>query len=179
MDLDDLEERRCSLCNAVDFLLTKCDRCHKEFCKDHLPYESHQCKKGAIDVRATVCPVCQQPISVPRGQDPNVFVNKHIAEGCPDELKRKKESGPHCCKPGCKKKELMPLECPTCHQPVCLAHRFEADHDCPGPPPAKGKGKRKEPNPKHKAKQHPEPVAAKKGAKKERKKNKKEKCLLM
>jgi hypothetical protein len=59
-------------------------------------------------------------------------VSAHIEENCQSKKKEKVFTN-KCNKPKCKKKELVPCICDSCHLNFCLTHRHTADHDCKGP----------------------------------------------
>jgi predicted nucleic acid binding AN1-type Zn finger protein len=121
------------ICSRLDFLPIECDACHKIFCKDHSPYEQHQCQLSYTkDARVPVCPLCNQPVPVTRGEDPNIKVDLHMQNECKSE--KAQNISNRCTVPGCKKKELVPVKCTTCQKNFCLKHRFETDHNCQGHP---------------------------------------------
>ena len=41
------------------------------------------------DVRVPVCPLCDQPVPVKKGEDPNIRVNEHITSDCVEQKKKK------------------------------------------------------------------------------------------
>ena len=41
------------------------------------------------DVRVPICPLCDQPVPVKKGEDPNIRVNEHIASDCMEQKKKK------------------------------------------------------------------------------------------
>ncbi|XP_023235624.1 AN1-type zinc finger protein 2A-like [Centruroides sculpturatus] len=94
MELPDLGEH-CSeqTCNRLDFLPMKCDACKKVFCGDHFQYAKHNCKDAyRKDVQVPVCPLCNKPIPVEKGQIPDIVVGQHIDTFCksdPNKTKRK------------------------------------------------------------------------------------------
>ncbi|KGL77738.1 AN1-type zinc finger protein 2B, partial [Tinamus guttatus] len=86
------------------------------------------------DVQVPVCPLCNTPVPVRRGQMPDVVVGEHIDRDCksdPAQRKRKIFTN-KCLKPGCKQKEMMKVICDQCHKNYCLKHRHPLDHDCSG-----------------------------------------------
>ena len=54
---------------------------------------------------------------------------QHIRAGCPTATVKSRKNP--CTFKGCREKEFIPISCKLCHQPFCLKHRFETDHDCP------------------------------------------------
>ncbi|NWU94726.1 ZFN2B protein, partial [Upupa epops] len=118
-----------------DFLPLKCDACERIFCTDHIAYAQHDCTSAyKKDVQVPVCPLCNAPIPVRRGEMPDIVVGEHIDRDCksdPAQRKRKIFTN-KCMKPGCKQKEMMKVICDQCHKNYCLKHRHPLDHDCSG-----------------------------------------------
>ncbi|KAI8976078.1 hypothetical protein BDB01DRAFT_844564 [Pilobolus umbonatus] len=81
--------------------------------------------------RVPTCPICDKPVPVKRGHDPNIRMNDHIQSGCAD-LEVKKDN--ICCKKGCVTKLLVPMKCSDCGLNFCVKHRLEIDHECQGKP---------------------------------------------
>ncbi|KQK84454.1 AN1-type zinc finger protein 2B-like protein [Amazona aestiva] len=125
------EERRW----RCHFLPLKCDACEQIFCTDHITYAQHDCTSAyKKDVQVPVCPLCNTPVPVRRGEMPDVVVGEHIDRDCksdPAQRKRKIFTN-KCLKPGCKQKEMMKVICDQCHKNYCLKHRHPLDHDCSG-----------------------------------------------
>ncbi|XP_068804968.1 AN1-type zinc finger protein 2B isoform X3 [Struthio camelus] len=136
MELPDLGAH-CSepACKRLDFLPLKCDACEQIFCTDHVAYAQHSCTSAyKKDVQVPVCPLCNTPVPVRRGEMPDVVVGEHIDRDCksdPAQRKRKIFTN-KCLKPGCKQKEMMKVICDQCHKNYCLKHRHPLDHDCSG-----------------------------------------------
>ncbi|KAM8806984.1 AN1-type zinc finger protein 2B [Eudromia elegans] len=122
-------------CKRLDFLPLKCDACERLFCTEHVAYAQHGCTSAyKKDVQVPVCPLCNTPVPVRRGQMPDVVVGEHIDRDCksdPAQRKRKIFTN-KCLKPGCKQKEMMKVICDQCHKNYCLKHRHPLDHDCSG-----------------------------------------------
>ncbi|XP_035411980.1 AN1-type zinc finger protein 2B [Cygnus atratus] len=122
-------------CQRLDFLPLKCDACQQIFCTDHVAYAQHACTSAyKKDVQVPVCPLCNTPVPVRRGEMPDVVVGEHIDRHCkadPAQRKRKIFTN-KCLKPGCKQKEMMKVICEQCHRNYCLKHRHPLDHDCSG-----------------------------------------------
>ncbi|NXI43317.1 ZFN2B protein, partial [Galbula dea] len=116
-----------------DFLPLKCDACEQIFCTDHIAYAQHSCTSAyKKDVQVPVCPLCNTPVPVRRGEMPDVVVGEHIDRDCksdPAQRKRKIFTN-KCMKSGCKQKEMMKVICDQCHKNYCLKHRHPLDHDC-------------------------------------------------
>uniref|UniRef100_A0A8C5QRL2 Zinc finger AN1-type containing 2B n=1 Tax=Leptobrachium leishanense TaxID=445787 RepID=A0A8C5QRL2_9ANUR len=122
-------------CKQLDFLPLKCDACEKIFCKDHITYILHHCTSAyKKDVQVPVCPLCNIPIPVTRGQTPDIVVGDHIDRDCKSDpaLQKRKIFTNRCGKSGCKQKELMKVICNDCRGNFCLKHRHPLDHDCKG-----------------------------------------------
>ncbi|KAM9304900.1 AN1-type zinc finger protein 2B [Gastrophryne carolinensis] len=136
MEFPDLGKHCSELtCKQLDFLPLKCDACELIFCKDHITYVQHKCSSAyKKDVQVPVCPLCNTPIPVTRGQTPDIVVGEHIDRDCksdPAQQKRKIFTN-KCGRPGCKQKELIKVICGDCHGNFCLKHRHPLDHDCKG-----------------------------------------------
>nr|XP_008532525.1 PREDICTED: AN1-type zinc finger protein 2A isoform X5 [Equus przewalskii] len=84
MEFPDLG-KHCSekTCNQLDFLPLKCDACKQDFCKDHFTYTAHKCPYAfKKDVQVPVCPLCNNPIPIKKGEIPDVVVGEHIDRDC-------------------------------------------------------------------------------------------------
>ncbi|XP_060946295.1 AN1-type zinc finger protein 2A isoform X1 [Limanda limanda] len=134
MEFPDLGEH-CSenTCKRLDFLPMRCDACQEIFCKDHITYATHQCTSSyKKDIQVPVCPLCNIPIPIKRGEMPDIKVGEHIDRDCksdPAQRKRKIFTN-RCSKGGCKQKEMIRVTCDQCHLNYCLKHRHSLDHDC-------------------------------------------------
>lgn len=127
--------KHCSLksCSKLDFLPFECDACKQIFCDEHYIYKEHNCAQSYTkNVLVPQCPLCDCPIPVKRGEDPNIKVNEHISKEC-EIPKKKKMYDKRCSFAGCKKKELVPMTCNRCRLNFCIQHRLEMDHKCQGP----------------------------------------------
>ncbi|CDS10724.1 hypothetical protein LRAMOSA11210 [Lichtheimia ramosa] len=76
------------------------------------------------------CPICEQPVPGPRGQDPNISVNRHIQNNCND---KKQTASNICHQRGCNAKLLVPMNCSDCGYSFCVKHRLPVDHSCQPP----------------------------------------------
>lgn len=118
-------------CNQIDFLPFNCQYCRGIFCAGHWKLSQHDCPKRELaereDYRVPVCPLCNEVISVPRGEVPDIKVDQHIANGC--RVAPKKPSNV-CSLVGCSEKILVPIYCKSCKRLYCVKHRLEADHKC-------------------------------------------------
>ncbi|KAK6476017.1 AN1-type zinc finger protein 2A-like [Huso huso] len=134
MEFPDLGEH-CTekTCKRLDFLPMKCDACGDIFCKDHITYANHKCTSAyKKDVQVPVCPLCNTPIPIKRGEMPDIKVGEHIDGDCksdPAQRKRKIFTN-KCSKGGCKQKEMIKVTCDQCHLNFCLKHRHPLDHEC-------------------------------------------------
>jgi len=125
-----------SFCRQIDFLPVNCDACQKTFCSDHFTYSKHNCPSAyKKDVQVPVCPLCSAPVPAKRGEIPDVAVSLHIDNDCASDpaVKKRKIYTNRCSKKGCKVKELIPVNCDSCHLNHCLTHRHPQDHNCEGP----------------------------------------------
>ncbi|XP_053213754.1 LOW QUALITY PROTEIN: AN1-type zinc finger protein 2A-like [Panonychus citri] len=121
-------------CKQLDFLPVVCDSCNKVFCITHYPYESHSCPNSfQRDNQVPVCPLCNQPVPLRKGESPDIRVNSHIEDECQDGRAVRKRSTIYknrCSFEKCKKKELIPITCDVCRKNFCLKHRNPLDHKC-------------------------------------------------
>ncbi|NXQ62797.1 ZFN2B protein, partial [Anthoscopus minutus] len=128
-------------CKQLDFLPLKCNACGEVFCKDHIRYDDHKCSSAyKKDVQVPVCPLCNTPVPVQKGEIPDIVVGAHIDKDCkynPAQQKPFLSSLPQifankCLKPGCKRKEMIKVVCEQCGGSFCIKHRHPLDHDCKG-----------------------------------------------
>ncbi|EGI67193.1 PREDICTED: AN1-type zinc finger protein 2A [Acromyrmex echinatior] len=120
-----------STCNRLDFLPLKCDACQGIFCTDHITYTSHSCPSAyKKNIQVPVCPLCDVPIPIKRGDLPDVAVGLHIDNDCRES--RRKVFSNKCSSKGCKVKEMVPVKCNECGANFCLKHRHPTDHACIG-----------------------------------------------
>ncbi|EKM51865.1 uncharacterized protein PHACADRAFT_102735 [Phanerochaete carnosa HHB-10118-sp] len=128
--------QQCSaqLCNLVDFLPFKCQHCSHPFCAEHYLPNQHKCEKydeSKHDRVAPSCPLCNTPVAIPPGQDPNIRMERHINTECSVMTgKSAKSRTPHCARAKCGKVLFQPIRCDSCKQQFCPQHRFPKDHDC-------------------------------------------------
>ncbi|KAI9292625.1 hypothetical protein K502DRAFT_70894 [Neoconidiobolus thromboides FSU 785] len=123
--------KHCSLttCKKLDYLPTNCTYCQKDYCEDHSNPEKHNCESNHIikDVKVPVCPICNQPIPVKKGEIPDTKVNEHINSGC--KIKEKKIE--ICNAKSCKTKITQVFhQCKSCQRKYCLNHRLPEEHEC-------------------------------------------------
>ncbi|KAH8376645.1 hypothetical protein KR093_000589 [Drosophila rubida] len=116
-------------CNRLDFLPVKCDSCDKVFCASHYNYERHNCP-GAHkkNFQVPICPLCGEPVPTAPGVEPDLTVSQHIDKQCQSDSKKIYTN--RCHAKGCKRKELIPVQCSQCKLNFCLRHRHSSDHDC-------------------------------------------------
>ena len=126
--------KQCSdpACLLVDFLPFKCQHCQLSFCQEHFKVDAHKCSKydeskfnrvapncklmpGAIaQQRLTMSsgPLCNIPVAVRPGQDPNVRMDIHLESECSVVTgKVKAKTTPLCARPTCKKVLFSPIRC--------------------------------------------------------------------
>lgn len=76
-------------CNRLDFLPLKCDACSAIFCSEHISYNNHSCPSAyKKDIQVPVCPLCNAPVPVKRGDPPDIAVGQHMDNECQSELKK-------------------------------------------------------------------------------------------
>ncbi|KAL0579135.1 hypothetical protein V5O48_002867 [Marasmius crinis-equi] len=121
-------------CNLVDFLPFKCQHCKQSFCQEHFKVEDHSCPSydaSKHDRIAPSCPLCNTPVAIPPGQDPNVRMEQHFVKECSVMLgKEVKKSKPVCARAKCGKVLHAPIRCDKCRKQFCPSHRFPGDHTC-------------------------------------------------
>ncbi|KAK7792002.1 hypothetical protein R5R35_004205 [Gryllus longicercus] len=136
MEFPDLGQH-CSevTCQQLDFLPLKCDACENIFCREHIAYKDHNCSSAyKKDVQVPVCPLCNTPVPLKKGETPDFVVGQHIDNDCQSDPARSKRKvfNNKCSAKGCKVKEVIPVICNKCKLNFCLKHRHEADHQCEG-----------------------------------------------
>lgn len=121
--------KQCSApsCLVVDFLPFKCQHCAHAFCRDHFLPADHQCDKfdaAKLDRVAPSCPLCNTPVAIPPGQDPNVRMEQHITTQCTVMTGKsaKAKSAPTCARPKCGKVLFSPIRCDV-SEPLQELHR--------------------------------------------------------
>ncbi|XP_065158478.1 AN1-type zinc finger protein 2A-like [Atheta coriaria] len=122
-------------CNKLDFLPITCDACKNIFCDEHYTYSGHNCPNSYLkNNQVPVCPLCNKPIPVALGQQPDAVVGAHIDNDCQSDpaVSRRKVFTNRCTKKGCKNKEVIPVVCVDCKLNYCLKHRHPQDHACTG-----------------------------------------------
>ncbi|XP_006618044.1 AN1-type zinc finger protein 2A-like [Apis dorsata] len=122
-------------CNRLDFLPLKCDACSIIFCSEHISYNNHNCPSAyKKNIQVPVCPLCNVPIPIKRGDPPDIAVGQHIDNECQSDLKisSQKIFCNRCSMKGCKIKEVIQVHCSDCGKNFCLKHRHPTDHVCIG-----------------------------------------------
>lgn len=100
-----------------------------QYSSDHFSYQKHKCTSAhKKDVQVPVCPLCSEPVPTPRGISPDMTVGQHIDQYC--KSNKTKIFTNRCSFRGCKKKELVPVNCSQCKMNFCLRHRHFTDHEC-------------------------------------------------
>ena len=121
-------------CLLVDFLPFKCHHCELSFCQDHFKVDAHKCPKydeskynrvapncmSDLIIRTLIYitfffllgPLCNIPVAVRSGQDPNVRMDIHLDQECSVVTgKVKSKSTPVCARGNCKKVLFSPIRC--------------------------------------------------------------------
>ncbi|KIK99848.1 hypothetical protein PAXRUDRAFT_822300 [Paxillus rubicundulus Ve08.2h10] len=129
--------RQCSesSCLLVDFLPFKCQHCSQSFCGEHFLVTAHRCPKydeSKYNRVAPSCPLCNSPVAIPQGEDPNIRVERHILTECSVMTGKsgRSRSQPVCARGKCGKVLYAPIGCNDCHKQYCPQHRFPKDHGC-------------------------------------------------
>ncbi|CAA7407083.1 unnamed protein product [Spirodela intermedia] len=127
--------RHCEMedCGQLDFLPFECDGCHKVFCKEHRAYAGHDCPKADHKSRVVVvCDACSASVERRGGEDDSAALARHAGSGgCDPGRKRSKA---RCPARGCREQLTFSntAPCRSCHQRLCLRHRFPDTHSCGG-----------------------------------------------
>jgi predicted nucleic acid binding AN1-type Zn finger protein len=110
--------KQCSApsCHLVDFLPFKCQHCEESFCGDHFKTVDHNCPKydeTKFNRVAPNCPLCNEPIAIRPGQDPNIRMDQHISNECSVMTGKsgKAKSAPVCARGKCGKVLFAPIRC--------------------------------------------------------------------
>lgn len=126
--------KQCSAsgCLLVDFLPFKCQHCTQPYCGEHFLPTAHACAKydaAKLDRVAPSCkcvlavnlattlttmvgPLCNTPVAIPPGQDPNIRMERHINSECSVMTGRRAKPGaPTCARPKCGKVLFSPIRC--------------------------------------------------------------------
>ncbi|KZS93625.1 hypothetical protein SISNIDRAFT_474213 [Sistotremastrum niveocremeum HHB9708] len=123
-------------CHLVDFLPLKCQHCAQPFCGEHFLPQNHSCEKYDVtkfDRVAPQCPLCNTPIAIPPGEDPNIKMSHHLETSCSSTTGRSSRttsSTPRCQNVKCKKVLFAPIRCDSCRHQFCAEHRFPNGHNC-------------------------------------------------
>jgi len=148
---------KCALpiCDLHDFLPIECPYCSISFCSNHYKTIAHKCSKvdsPTHDRVASPCCLCQTPVAIAPGEDPNVAMKRHTDSACAvQSASKKKQSSPRCANVRGKKVLYAPTKCNSCNKEFCPSHRFPNTHSCvrstnakstspPAPPLAKSSG---------------------------------------
>ncbi|RGB36107.1 hypothetical protein C1646_758490 [Rhizophagus diaphanus] len=134
MELPDLG-RHCAnpACKQLDYLPFKCQYCKQEYCDEHSNTKDHNCPNAPSGdgERVPVCPVCNVPVPVSRGEDPNIRMDWHIANDCRPPPKTTSSKPFNACSfVKCKTRTPVPLICSDCGKNYCIKHRLGLDHNC-------------------------------------------------
>lgn len=123
-------------CGLVDFLPFKCQHCSLPFCAEHYLPNAHSCEKydetkfnrvapscacnsfsclgdGILNRGETMTgPLCNDVISIPPGEDPNIRMERHFTTDCTIMTgKPKAKSKPTCANTKCRKVLISPISC--------------------------------------------------------------------
>ncbi|KAK7469283.1 hypothetical protein VKT23_003767 [Stygiomarasmius scandens] len=121
-------------CQLIDFLPFKCQHCADSFCQEHFMVSAHSCPKYDETKHNRIapnCPLCNEPVAIKVGQDPNARMEEHFNKECSVMLGRAvKKSTPTCARAKCGKVLFSPIRCDKCQKQFCPTHRFPSDHSC-------------------------------------------------
>ncbi|KAG8214664.1 hypothetical protein J3R82DRAFT_9742 [Butyriboletus roseoflavus] len=105
-----------SSCLLVDFLPFKCQHCSKNFCGEHFLVAAHHCPQydeSKHNRVAPSCPLCNTPVAIPLGEDPNIRMERHINTECSVITGKsgRTRSQPVCARGKCGKVLYAPIAC--------------------------------------------------------------------
>eukprot|EP00903_Cladosiphon_okamuranus_P005586 g5559.t1 len=132
MEFHDLG-KHCSAedCRRQDFLPFKCDACAQVFCLDHRSHTAHGCTNANFnDKRVLECSKCTKVLRRPPGVEHSVLLQRHLASGCVDGVRKARPNKIRCSVRGCRGSEFVKVECTSCRKNFCFKHRHEEDHKC-------------------------------------------------
>ncbi|CDW91540.1 zinc finger an1 and c2h2 domain-containing stress-associated protein 16-like [Stylonychia lemnae] len=122
-------------CSQQDFLPFECDGCKKIYCADHTRADDHQCilPPDFDSIYVIICPICEARIKIKAKNDPNIAWETHSTSGeCIPKMNQNQKPIKKCIAKKCYTKitDTNSVNCPNCLQQVCIAHRFQDDHQC-------------------------------------------------
>ncbi|CAN0337888.1 unnamed protein product [Pylaiella littoralis] len=132
MEFHDLG-KHCSVenCGQQDFLPFRCNACTNVFCLDHRSHAEHSCTNANFkDKRVLECPTCDKVLRRPPGVDHSILLQRHLASGCVDGVRKARPNKIGCSAQGCRGSEFVKVSCGTCRKNFCFKHRHEQDHKC-------------------------------------------------
>ena len=124
-----------SSCLFVDFLPFKCQHCSKSFCGEHFQVAAHHCPEYDESKHNRVAPSCESlalpsahmlihipgplcntPVAIPPGEDPNIRMERHISTECSVMTGKsgRTRSQPVCARGKCGKVLYAPIACNVC-----------------------------------------------------------------
>jgi len=135
-----------SSCLLVDFLPFKCHHCSNSFCGEHFLVAAHRCpqydeskhnrvapscqslvRPSAYLLTYILGPLCNTPVAIPPGEDPNIRMERHINAECSITTGKsgRTRSQPVCARGKCGKVLFAPIACNV--RPVALFIRAHPD----------------------------------------------------
>ena len=121
-----------SSCLLVDFLPFKCQHCSQSFCGEHFLAAAHHCPQYDESKHNRVAPscasfprisphlltyiigpLCNTPVAIPPGEDPNIRMERHINTECSVMTGKsgRTRSQPVCARGKCGKVLYAPIAC--------------------------------------------------------------------
>ncbi|CAM9763828.1 unnamed protein product [Ectocarpus sp. 6 AP-2014] len=108
-----------------------CDACGKVFCLDHRTHAGHNCTNAnAKDKRVLECSKCNKVLQRPAGVEHALLLERHLASGCVDGVRKARPNKIRCSVQGCRRSEFVKVSCGSCRRNFCFKHRHEDDHKC-------------------------------------------------
>lgn len=138
-----------SSCLLVDFLPFKCQHCSKSFCGEHFLVAAHHCPQYDESKHNRIAPSCESldlplahlftyipgplcntPVAIPPGEDPNIRMERHISTECSVMTGKsgRTKSQPVCARGKCGKVLYAPIACNV--RPAPLFIRVHPDAGC-------------------------------------------------
>lgn len=112
-------------CHQQDFLPFRCEICLATYCLDHR--STHACTVDRT-VKNTMpkCPLCGMFVKIAANENPDAVMDLHIKSGCKVSLldKESENKKVSCSMAHCKRKELIPITCPSCKLTFCIQYAF-------------------------------------------------------
>lgn len=135
-----------SACLLVDFLPFKCQHCSKSFCGEHFLVAAHHCPQydeskhnriapscesfvppSARLLTYIAGPLCNSPVAIPPGEDPNIRMERHISTECSVMTGKsgRTRTRPVCARGKCGKVLYASITCTVRSVVLCSRSHFD------------------------------------------------------